>query len=76
MLNNGLLSIQNLNYSFGKGALQKPVLFEINLEIMPGEIVMLMGPSGCGKTALLTLIGALRGLQGGSLSSIRTEGAL
>ncbi len=73
MLNNGLLLIKNLDYSFGKGALKKPVLFEIDLEIMPGEIVMLMGPSGCGKTALLTLIGAIRGLQGGSLRILGQE---
>jgi putative ABC transport system ATP-binding protein len=73
MLNNALLLIQDLNYSFGKGSLQKPVLFDINLEIMPGEIVMLMGPSGSGKTALLTLIGALRGMQDGSLKILGQE---
>jgi putative ABC transport system ATP-binding protein len=73
MLNNGLLQIQDLNYAFGKGVLQKPVLFDINLEIMSGEIVMLMGPSGSGKTALLTLIGALRGSQQGSLRILEQE---
>lgn len=73
MLTNALLLIRDLNYSFGKGALQKSILFDINLEIMPGEIVILMGPSGSGKTALLTLIGALREVQDGSLKILDQE---
>lgn len=43
------------------------VLFDINLDIWPGEIVLLTGPSGCGKTTLLTLIGGLRTVQSGEL---------
>jgi putative ABC transport system ATP-binding protein len=43
------------------------VLFEADLEVMPGEIVIMTGPSGSGKTTLLTLIGALRTVQEGSL---------
>jgi putative ABC transport system ATP-binding protein len=62
-----IISIRNLRQSFGKGALQKPVLVDINLDINPGEIVILTGPSGSGKTTLLTLMGALRSMQEGSL---------
>lgn len=36
-------------------------------EVRPGEIVILTGPSGSGKTTILTLIGALRTAQRGSL---------
>jgi putative ABC transport system ATP-binding protein len=61
------IQIQNLHHSFGKGNLQVPVLSNINLDINPGEIAILMGPSGSGKTTLLTLIGALRSMQAGSL---------
>lgn len=35
--------------------------------VRPGEIVILTGPSGSGKTTVLTLIGALRTAQRGSL---------
>jgi putative ABC transport system ATP-binding protein len=37
------------------------------LVIRPGEIVLLTGPSGCGKTTFLTLVGALRQIQEGSI---------
>jgi putative ABC transport system ATP-binding protein len=68
-----VISIDHLNHSFGKGALQKPVLIDINLQIQFGEIVILTGPSGSGKTTLLTLIGALRSLQSGSLKILDQE---
>ena len=68
-----IISISKLNQSFGKGSLQKPVLTDINLEVNPGEIVILTGPSGSGKTTLLTLIGALRSMQDGSLQVLGHE---
>jgi len=63
-----IVTAQNLTHAFGKGALRKPVLSDINLELRSGEIVILEGPSGSGKTTLLTLIGALRTVQSGSLT--------
>lgn len=70
---NSVVSIRNLNYAFGRGNLRKAVLMDINLDLYPGEIVILMGPSGSGKTTLLTLIGALRSLQEGSLKFLGQE---
>ncbi|MBD1821945.1 DevA family ABC transporter ATP-binding protein [Cyanobacteria bacterium FACHB-DQ100] len=64
---------KQLNHSFGKGALQKPVLSEIDLEIHAGEIVILTGPSGSGKTTLLSLMGGLRSVQEGSLKILEQE---
>jgi putative ABC transport system ATP-binding protein len=68
-----VVAIRHVNHAFGKGALQKPVLIDVDLEINPGEIVILTGPSGSGKTTLLTLIGALRSLQSGSLKILSQE---
>ena len=62
-----IVSAQNLNHYFGSGNLRKQVLFDINLDIHSGEIVILTGPSGSGKTTLLTLMGGLRSAQLGSL---------
>jgi putative ABC transport system ATP-binding protein len=67
------VAVQNLNHSFGKGALLKPVLSDVSLSIYPGEIVLLTGPSGSGKTTLLTLIGGLRSVQEGSLKILDQE---
>ncbi len=62
-----IISVDRLNHYFGKGKLRKQVLSDINLEIVPGEIVIMTGPSGSGKTTLLTLIGGLRSAQSGSM---------
>jgi putative ABC transport system ATP-binding protein len=67
------IAIQNLDFYYGQGNLQKQILFDINLEISAGEIVIMTGPSGSGKTTLLTLIGCLRSLQTGSLKILGQE---
>jgi putative ABC transport system ATP-binding protein len=68
-----VIAVKNLNHAYGKGALKKPVLIDINLEIYPGEIVILTGPSGSGKTTLLSLMGGLRSVQEGSLKVLSQE---
>lgn len=65
--------IEALDHFYGKGALRKQVLYGIDLEIAAGEIVILTGPSGSGKTTALTLIGALRSAQEGSLKVLGHE---
>lgn len=59
--------VEGLCHSFGKGAMARQVLQNVDLHIEPGEVVLLTGPSGCGKTTLLTLVGALRQVQQGSV---------
>jgi putative ABC transport system ATP-binding protein len=67
------ISITNLDHFFGQGSLSKQVLYDINLQIYPGEIVIMTGPSGSGKTTLLSLIGSLRSVQSGSLQILGQE---
>ena len=69
-----VIQIQNLNHYYGSGALRKQVLFDITIDIYPGEIVILTGPSGSGKTTLLTLCGALRSVEEGSVRILGFEG--
>ncbi len=73
MFKEPVIAIQNLNHYYGKGALKRKILFDINLEIYPGEIVIMTGPSGSGKTTLLSLIGGLRSVQEGSLKFLGKE---
>jgi putative ABC transport system ATP-binding protein len=62
-----LLRISSVNHYFGAGETRTQVLFDNNLAVQPGELVIISGPSGCGKTTLLTLIGGLRTLQEGNI---------
>ena len=54
-----IVSVHALNHSYGDGASQTQVLFDVDLILMPGELVTLTGPSGAGKSTLLTLMGGL-----------------
>lgn len=72
-LSEPLIVIENLCHYFGSGRLRKQVLFNINAQVNPGEVVIMMGPSGSGKTTLLTLVGALRSAQEGRLSLLGHE---
>ena len=73
MTKNTVISIRNLNHYFGNRSLRKQVLFDINLTVQAGEIVILTGPSGSGKTTLLTLIAGLRSVQNGNLRVLDYE---
>jgi len=68
-----VVRIRHLNHYFGNSSLRKQVLFDINLEIKWGEILILTGASGSGKTTLLSLIGGLRSVQEESLRILGQE---
>jgi len=57
----------DVNFFYGEGDSRNQVLFDIGLEVLPGQLVVMTGPSGSGKTTLLTLVGALRSLQQGRM---------
>src|SRR5713101_2343841 len=65
--------VRGLSHAFGIEQNRKRVLHDNNLDLLPGEIVIMTGPSGSGKTTLLSLIGALRSTQDGSLRVLGRE---
>lgn len=67
------IRVAGLNHAFGKGDLKKQILFDVSIEIRKGEIVIVTGPSGSGKTTMLTLVGALRSAQDGSVRVLGEE---
>lgn len=61
MSNDALLSIRGLIAGYG----ESPVLHDINLDVMPGQVVCLMGRNGVGKTTLMkTIMGLIRPMRG------------
>ena len=67
------IAIRGLDHWFGAGEARKQVLYNIDLDIARGQLVMLMGASGSGKTTLLTLIGCLRKIESGSVDLLGKE---
>lgn len=57
------LKIQNIEKTYGN----VKVLKGIDLEIEPGQFLILVGPSGCGKSTLLNMIAGLESVTNGSI---------
>jgi len=72
-MNKPIIEFENVSYSFGEGDLRRQVLFSLTGKVAAGEVVIVTGPSGSGKTTFLTLIGALRRLQEGSVRLLGWE---
>ena len=64
-----MIEIKNLQKTFG----DNPVLKDINITILDGEIYGLIGVSGAGKSTLLRCINGLESYDGGSLKINGTE---
>lgn len=65
--NHPVVEIKNMDFYYGQNKMKKQILYDINLTLNQGEVVIMKGPSGSGKTTLLTLMGALRSASHGSL---------
>src|SRR5437762_8194467 len=50
----------DVHHHYGEGPQRVDVLFDINMQVREGELVIVTGPSGSGKTTLLTILGTMR----------------
>lgn len=51
--------IEGMRKRYGEGDTAVDALKEVNMQVMPGEVVGLIGPSGSGKSTLLKALGAV-----------------
>jgi len=54
-----LFHLAGVGKTYGAGEVQVNALSGVDLDLYPGEFVVLLGPSGGGKSTLLNLLGAL-----------------
>ncbi|ABF43022.1 ABC transporter, ATPase subunit [Candidatus Koribacter versatilis Ellin345] len=68
-----VVSVRGVTKVFEEGTQQVPVLHGIDMDVYPGEFVLMMGPSGSGKTTLLSIMGCILRATSGSIRIAGTE---
>src|ERR1700753_3392588 len=63
----------DVHHHYGNGTQRVDVLFDINMQVREGEIVIVTVPSGSGKTTLLTILGTMRRPSEGKLRLLGTN---
>ncbi len=58
------LSLKNINKIYDN---KVQAVFDFNLEVEEGELIVLVGPSGCGKSTTLRMVAGLEDITSGSL---------
>ena len=53
------LKLEHISKTFGEGLLEDKSIKDINLDVQPGEFIILNGASGSGKSTLLNILGGL-----------------
>src|SRR5215467_11060369 len=61
------ISVRNLTKTYTEGGARVPALRGVDLDVCPGELMLLMGPSGSGKTTLLSIMGCILTASSGSV---------
>jgi putative ABC transport system ATP-binding protein len=54
-----LFSLRGVSKTYGEGPTEVRALIDVDLDIAPGELIVLLGPSGSGKSTLLNILGGL-----------------
>ncbi len=61
------ISVRNLTKTYEEGSTGTLALRGADLDVHPGELLLLMGPSGSGKTTLLSIMGCILTATAGSV---------
>jgi putative ABC transport system ATP-binding protein len=64
---------RGLTKTYGSGTGTVQALRGIDLEVEPGELLMLVGPSGCGKTTLISVLAGVLHRDGGDCTVLEHD---
>jgi putative ABC transport system ATP-binding protein len=67
------VGVRSCGKRYGSGAVAVDALTDVDLEVWPGEFVVILGPSGSGKTTLLNLIGGIEPASSGAVTVAGTD---
>ena len=67
MENNVLIRLEQVKKFYNMGELTVEALKESDLEVLEGELLVILGPSGSGKSTVLNLLGGMDSPSGGHL---------
>jgi putative ABC transport system ATP-binding protein len=56
---NPIMQVEHVTRRFGSGGTEVVAVQDVNLNVAPAEVILIMGPSGSGKTTLLSMLGGL-----------------
>ncbi len=63
-----IVEVRNVVKEFMSGEEKRQILKGVDLDIYPGELVVVLGESGCGKSTLLNIIGGMDRMTSGKLT--------
>jgi branched-chain amino acid transport system ATP-binding protein len=58
-----MLEVRNISVYYGAA----PALWDVSIEVMPGELVCVVGPNGAGKTTLINAVAGLNRVRSGTI---------
>lgn len=62
-----VIALKGISKHFGEGATRVDALVDVDLDVMPGEVVGLLGPSGSGKSTILNIVACITEPSAGKL---------
>ncbi len=66
-LDGARVRLEGMTKTYGAGEVAVHALRDVDLEIAPGEFVVVLGPSGSGKTTLMNIIGGIESATAGKV---------
>lgn len=61
------IAVRGVSKIYGQGPTAVRALLDVDLDVVRGEVLLMMGPSGSGKTTLLSIMGAILAATAGSV---------